>query len=87
MSDCQKRFKYILVDEYQDTNYAQNEIVKLLASKDKNITVGDDDQIIYRFRGALYPLFDFTNTYKNRSLIVSTETIAQLKKSLMLHTN
>jgi len=49
----QKQFKYILVDEFQDTNWAQYELVKLLAGQDKNITVvGDDDQSIYKFRGA-----------------------------------
>ncbi len=47
------KFKYILVDEYQDTNAAQNELVILLAGEHKNIcVVGDDDQSIYRFRGA-----------------------------------
>ena len=51
--ECQNRFKYILVDEFQDTNYAQYELVKLLVDKEQNITVvGDDDQSIYRFRGA-----------------------------------
>ncbi len=49
----QERFKYILVDEYQDTNKAQFELVRLLASKYGNIcVVGDDDQSIYKFRGA-----------------------------------
>ena len=49
----QERFKYILIDEYQDTNKAQFELVRLLADKYKNIcVVGDDDQSIYRFRGA-----------------------------------
>jgi DNA helicase-2/ATP-dependent DNA helicase PcrA len=49
----QKQFKYILVDEFQDTNFAQNELAILLAGEDKNITVvADDDQSIYRFRGA-----------------------------------
>ncbi len=48
-----KRFKYILVDEFQDTNYAQYELVRLLAGEDGNVTVvGDDDQSIYKFRGA-----------------------------------
>ncbi|MEW6009598.1 MAG: 3'-5' exonuclease, partial [Candidatus Omnitrophota bacterium] len=51
----QNKFKYILVDEFQDTNFAQFQLVKLLASKFKNITVvADDDQSIYRFRGAAY---------------------------------
>jgi len=51
--EYQKQFKYILVDEFQDTNYAQNELTKLLAGKNGNINVvGDDDQSIYRFRGA-----------------------------------
>ena len=51
----QKQFKYILVDEFQDTNYAQYQLAKLLAAGNQNITVtGDDDQCIYRFRGAAY---------------------------------
>lgn len=49
----QKKFRFIMVDEFQDTNYAQYELVKLLARESKNITVvGDDDQSIYKFRGA-----------------------------------
>ena len=49
----QKQFKYILVDEFQDTNWAQYELIKLLASPANNImVVGDDDQAIYKFRGA-----------------------------------
>jgi DNA helicase-2/ATP-dependent DNA helicase PcrA len=51
----QEQFKYILVDEFQDTNFAQFQMVKLLAGLDKNITVvADDDQCIYRWRGAAY---------------------------------
>jgi DNA helicase-2/ATP-dependent DNA helicase PcrA len=51
----QEQFKYILVDEFQDTNFAQYQLVKLLAQKSQNITVSaDDDQVVYRFRGAAY---------------------------------
>jgi DNA helicase-2/ATP-dependent DNA helicase PcrA len=51
--DLQRRFRYVLVDEFQDTNRAQAELVELLAAPHRNITVvGDDDQSIYKFRGA-----------------------------------
>lgn len=71
----QKQFKYILVDEFQDTNYAQNELLKLLASKSGNITVvGDDDQSIYRFRGAaISNILSFTRVYPKCKQIVLTE--------------
>ncbi|HUQ85657.1 MAG TPA: ATP-dependent DNA helicase [Candidatus Limnocylindrales bacterium] len=53
LAEYQRMFQYILVDEFQDTNYAQNELAILLAGGKKNITVvGDDDQSIYRWRGA-----------------------------------
>jgi len=51
--EVRRRFRYILVDEFQDTNRAQAELVELLAAPNRNVTVvGDDDQSIYRFRGA-----------------------------------
>ena len=51
--ELQRRYKYILVDEFQDTNKAQSELVELLAAPHGNVTVvGDDDQSIYKFRGA-----------------------------------
>ncbi|MDP3986053.1 MAG: ATP-dependent DNA helicase [Candidatus Veblenbacteria bacterium] len=60
-----KQFKYILVDEFQDTNYAQYELLKLLAAPANNITVvGDDDQSIYKFRGAsISNILEFKQDY------------------------
>lgn len=67
----QKKFKYIMVDEYQDTNGAQYEFVKLLASKYKNIcVVGDDDQCIYQWRGAdIKNILDFEKDYPDAKVI------------------
>ena len=75
LKDYQSHFKYILVDEYQDTNYAQNELVKLLSSKHKNIcVVGDDDQSIYKFRGAaISNIMSFKKDYKNAKQVVLTQ--------------
>ena len=75
LKDYQDKFKYILVDEYQDTNYAQNELVKLLASKSKNIcVVGDDDQSIYKFRGAaISNILEFKKTYPKTKQVVLTQ--------------
>jgi len=71
----QKQFKYILVDEYQDTNFAQNEMVKILASKHKNIcVVGDDDQSIYKFRGAaISNILEFKKNFASSKQIVLTQ--------------
>lgn len=67
----QNKFKYIMVDEYQDTNGAQYELVKLLASKYKNIcVVGDDDQCIYQWRGAdIQNILDFEKDYPRAKVI------------------
>ncbi|GAA0078139.1 DNA helicase PcrA [Clostridium sp. CTA-5] len=67
----QNKFKYIMVDEYQDTNGAQYELVKLLASKYKNIcVVGDDDQCIYQWRGAdIQNILDFEKDYPATKVI------------------
>lgn len=67
----QNKFKYIMVDEYQDTNGAQYELVKLLAAKYKNIcVVGDDDQCIYQWRGAdITNILDFEKDYPGAKVI------------------
>jgi len=71
----QRRFKYVLVDEFQDTNYAQFELVKLLAARHGNVAVtGDDDQAIYRFRGAaISNVLSFLRHYPDARQIVVTE--------------
>ncbi|MDE6538716.1 MAG: UvrD-helicase domain-containing protein [Ruminococcus sp.] len=63
----QERFKYILVDEYQDTNHVQFRLVSLLAGEERNIcVVGDDDQSIYSFRGAdISNILDFEKNFSN----------------------
>ncbi len=66
-----ERFKYIMVDEYQDTNTAQFELIKLLAEGSRNLcVVGDDDQSIYKFRGAnIYNILNFESNYNDTTVI------------------
>ncbi|MFH1458354.1 MAG: UvrD-helicase domain-containing protein [Candidatus Omnitrophota bacterium] len=70
----QKQFKYILLDEFQDTNFAQFQMVRLLAQESKNITVvGDDDQCIYRWRGAAYSnLLNFIEAFPDSKKVTLT---------------
>jgi DNA helicase-2/ATP-dependent DNA helicase PcrA len=93
---CQKyveRFQYVLVDEYQDTNYAQQEIVVLLTKAHGHITVvGDDAQSIYSFRGAnIDNILGFQKRYDNAKLFKleqnyrSTQLIVQAANSLIRH--
>lgn len=91
----QERFRYILVDEFQDTNYAQLQLVRLLASRYRNLTVvGDDDQAIFRFRGASFSnILVFLKEYPDAQKIVlsenyrSTQPILDAAYRLIQHNN
>jgi len=78
------KFKYILIDEFQDTNYSQFELALLLAGKAANITVvGDDDQSIYRFRGAsVSNILQFRSKFKKTKTVVLTKNYRTLQKIL-----
>lgn len=71
LENYQNRFEYIMVDEYQDTNTAQFELIRLLASRSRNLcVVGDDDQSIYKFRGAnIRNILDFEKVYPDATVI------------------
>ena len=74
--ELSSRFKYILVDEYQDTNLVQFEIIKLLTSDGNNLltVVGDDDQSIYKFRGAdIRNILEFESAFNNAKVIKLTQ--------------
>lgn len=89
----QERFKYILVDEFQDTNYAQYQLVKLLSGSRANITVvADDDQSIYKWRGAaISNIINFTKDYPDAKCEVlcqnyrSTQVILDSSYKLIRH--
>ena len=89
----QQRFQYIMVDEYQDTNFAQYLIVKKLAARNQNIcVVGDDAQSIYAFRGAnIQNIFNFKRDYPQMQLFkleqnyCSTKTIVAAANSIIDH--
>ena len=90
----QGKFRHILVDEYQDTNYAQFVLTETLAAKHRNImVVGDDDQSIYRFRGAtIENILNFDKTYPDATVVKleqnyrSTETILDAANAI-IHNN
>lgn len=80
----QDKFKYILIDEYQDTNEVQYQLVKLLAAKYQNLfVVGDPDQSIYQFRGANYQnILNFEHDYKNTEVIALEDNYRSTKMIL-----
>lgn len=89
----QNRYRYVLVDEYQDTNYAQFVLTKLLSDKYRNLmVVGDDDQSIYRFRGATVEnILNFDKTYPDAKVVKleqnyrSTECILDAANAVISH--
>lgn len=90
---CQKRFRYVSVDEYQDTNIAQFRLTELLSGGSRNImVVGDDDQSIYRFRGATVEnILSFDRVYQDCTTIKleqnyrSTKTILDAANAVIAH--
>ncbi|HFE0737037.1 TPA: DNA helicase PcrA [Streptococcus agalactiae] len=85
----QQRYQYIHVDEYQDTNHAQYQLVKLLASRFKNIcVVGDADQSIYGWRGAdMQNILDFEKDYSQAKVVLLEENYRSTKKILQAANN
>ncbi len=95
LSWCQNKFKYILVDEYQDTNRVQYMLMKLISQKHNNVmVVGDDDQSIYKFRGAAVEnILNFDKQFENTKVIFleqnyrSTRSIIDAANGLIAHNN
>ncbi|HHM24160.1 MAG TPA: hypothetical protein ENJ23_03885, partial [Bacteroidetes bacterium] len=95
LREVQQRYRFILVDEFQDTNYAQFQLLKLLAGDRRNLTVvGDDDQSIYKFRGAaISNILDFTEAFPDAHKVVltenyrSTQAILDAAYQLIQHNN
>ncbi|MCI9083076.1 MAG: DNA helicase PcrA [Lachnospiraceae bacterium] len=84
LDSYQERFRYIMVDEYQDTNTAQFQLIKLLAGKYQNLcVVGDDDQSIYKFRGAnIKNILNFEEVYPDARVIKLEQNYRSTKNIL-----
>ena len=84
LAELQKKFRYILVDEFQDTNYSQFQLIKMLAGKSGNMTVVfDDDQAIYKWRGAsISNIWSFKKIYPQAQQIVLTENYRSTQEIL-----
>lgn len=95
LKKVQSRYRYILVDEFQDTNFAQFQLVQMLAGKNGNITVVcDDDQSIYKFRGAaISNILRFRDIFPNAKQVVltrnyrSTQQVLDASYNLICHNN
>lgn len=86
LENYRKKFKFILLDEFQDTNWAQYELIKMLAAPKNNlVVVGDDDQSVYKFRGAsVSNILQFKKDYKEAKEIVLTKNYRSMQNLLDL---
>ena len=84
LKEFQEKYRYILVDEFQDTNYIQFQLLQLLAGKHRNLTVvGDDDQSIYKFRGAaITNILNFMEVYPDGKKIILTKNYRSVQPIL-----
>ena len=88
LTHYQERFQHVLVDEYQDTNPAQNDIVLKLGDKHQNVfVVGDSDQSVYAFRGAdIRNILEFEKAFPDTSVVVLDQNYRRLRPFSMLRT-
>jgi DNA helicase-2/ATP-dependent DNA helicase PcrA len=84
LKKVQQRYRFILVDEFQDTNYAQFQLIRMIGGEPANITVvGDDDQSIYKFRGAaISNILNFIQIYPQSEQVVLTENFRSTQRIL-----
>lgn len=84
LAKYQRQFKFVLVDEYQDTNFAQNELAMLLAKPENNLNIcGDDDQSIYKWRGAaISNIIQFRKKYPKAKIVVLTKNYRSVQSVL-----